>query len=261
MRNLSETLGERHALAPFAVRDISYIPELKIVMSFVSKNASSFLKTYLSCLARNKPFTVPNKNPHMPANTGFLSVEQLGHKKMSDLLTDSSVPKVLVGREPISRLLSAFASRVVTWQRERYDSHNRSEWITLRQMVLGTSARAHAVNPMTAIKEEITWSQLVDYVMETPAGELDRHLMPQTFFAGTDLISYDLLGTVENLSGFLLNLCELVGKEPLTGDDKHINSSQLRPDLPMSTLVTDEQKKALHRRYRADYDYFGFPLS
>ena len=261
MRNLTEILAGRYGLAPFSVRDISFVPELGIIVSFISKNASSYLKTYISCLARNKPFSHPKTNPHTPANTGFQSAEQLGHNEMSRLLTDPSIPKVVVGRHPVSRLLSAFSSRVSTWHREVYDSYNRAEWFTLRQTILGTATASHAVPAMAAISQEISWSDLVDHVLTTPAGQLDRHLVPQTFFAGTDLISYDLVGSVEHLDTFIQDLCELTGKKPLDDNGRKINASPNSAKAMKPPQVSDDQRQALQRRYEADYEFFGYHLT
>jgi hypothetical protein len=253
---LTEHLIERSALTPFAVRDIAFIPPLGIVSCFVSKNASSFLKTYLSCLAQNRPFSPPKKNPHMPGNTGFQGVEQLGHKKMSLILEDPSVPKIILGRHPVSRLRSAFISRVATWKEESYDSANRSEWVLLRQQIYGFVSGRHAAGPIEAQSREITWDDLVNYVSATPSAELDRHLIPQAYFAGVDAIDYQLVGTVEKLESFLAAVSQLVGKPPLDFTGQRINSSSNLSDG--LTDVTEHHQRLISRRYRSDFVYFGF---
>ncbi|NDC89705.1 MAG: hypothetical protein EB075_13075, partial [Bacteroidetes bacterium] len=153
---LTEHLVERTALAPFSARDISYIPRLNIVFAFISKNASSFLKAYLANLHRGRKFSQPTRNPHMPGNNGFQGVEQLGHRRMSEILNDPSVPKVVVGRHPVNRLVSAYLTRVVTWQRESYDSWNRSEWFVLRQLVAGLNHFSHAAPTINALQSDIS---------------------------------------------------------------------------------------------------------
>lgn len=174
---VSEALIEQSDDWAHSARDIALIPQLGIVCCFISKNASSFLKTYLSCLGAGKPLTRPRRNPHMPSNTGFQGAEQLGHQKMSDILLDPSVPKIILGRHPVSRLRSAFVSRVRTWQREIYDSHNRTDWGPLRQRIVGHLQKRHSAEPLEALATPVHWGDLVDYVCHTPSGQLDRHLL------------------------------------------------------------------------------------
>lgn len=253
---LTEKLLERSALTPFVVRDISYIPKLGIVSCFISKNASSFLKTYLYCLSRDSEFSAPQKNPHMPQNTGFKGVEQIGHHRMSAILNDPSVPKIILGRHPVTRLVSAFTSRIMTWQREHYDSDRREQWIVLKQQILGSVRGEHASHQVEALSREVTWSDLVNYVCSTPSVDLNRHLVPQTYFAAVDAIDYNLVGTVENLDCFLSDVCELVGKPLLDPTAEKVNES--RAENGPIPSVTDTEKTQIQYRFRRDFDFFGY---
>ena len=253
---LTQMLMERSYPVSFSVRDIAYIPQLGLVSAFVSKNASSFLKTYLSCWARGSDFLSPKKNPHMPYNTGFQGVEQLGHQRMSELLRDRSVPKTVVGRHPVERLVSAYLTRIRTWQRETYDSHNRSDWVTVRQAVAGKKQGAHSLSALAAIGADISFDDLVGYVAQTPSPLLDRHLVPQADFAATDLIEYDLVGHVEGLDRYLVELADLLGRKPLDTSGVTVNATRSGESEP--PVVSPASRQKISRRYATDFAFFGY---
>jgi hypothetical protein len=178
---------------------------------------------------------------------------------MSEILVDPSVPKVVVGRNPISRLKSAYFSRVATWQKESYDSWNRSEWFVLRQLVDGPRHDSHASPTLNALTSDISWHDLLDYVCTTPSLDLDRHLVPQTHFAATDLIDYQLVGTVENMDGFLSELSALTGIPPLEGTHTKINVSRMSSDRKVELAEKDIVR--ISGRYLADFRYFGYEVA
>lgn len=256
MRSVAHRLMDRYPFSMQAGRDLVYVPRLDVIVCFISKNASSFLKTYVASLARGVRFRLPTRNPHLPLNMGFKGIEELGASRLSEILADPSIPRVTVGRDPMERLVSAFRTRVLTWQRERYDGRSRDEWITLRQSILGGRHGRHAVRPVDALTGDIAWEDLVHHVTTTPSGLLDRHLVPQTDYAAVDEMAYDLVGTVESLDDFLRRFCRLVDRPFLDPQGIRINS--VAPGGVTRPEITLAQRVALEHRYEADYRYFGF---
>jgi hypothetical protein len=239
-------------------RDLVYIKELNLVFCFISKNASSFLKAYIAQLARGSRFDWRKKNPHMPANTGFEPLLQMSEDRAEAILMSKEIPKVVVGREPLKRLKSAYLTRVITQQREPYDSHQRTDWLKLRQAILGRAANLHEATLEFAITQDISPRHLADFVLTTPDGALDRHLVPQTYFAAVDHIEYDLIGRVECLEDFLDDLCRLVGKPKLERDLPQLNKARLNDSFwSLSQIQTDQIRK----RYERDYEFFGYANS
>ena len=255
MKPVVRRIWERTFLSESEPWDFVWIPELELVFCFISKNASSFLKSYLSNLSKNQAWSYPARNPHMLKNSGFVAPSEIGNERFADLLQSPSVLKAVVGRDPIERLVSAYHSRVETWNRESYDPPWNSNWLRIRQRVLGQKLAAHASPWESALTEEIKWPDLVEYVLATPSGALDRHLVPQSWFACADFISYDLIGMVEDMPNFLSRLCVLVGRNPLEVEGVRLNESA--ENRENQTVVSVAQKTLLKKRYRADYEFLG----
>jgi hypothetical protein len=191
----------------------------------------------------------------MLENSGLLGPNEIGDERFSELLESSAVRKVVVGRDPINRLVSAYHSRVATWKRELYDPPWNLDWIRIRQRILAHRFGAPALPWEMALTEKVEWEELVQYVLTTPSGALDRHLVPQAWFACADFVTYDLVGTVEDLPNFLRNFCQLVDREPLDVDGVRLNRSPSNPENPV--VVSDLQERLLKQRYRADYQFLG----
>lgn len=239
------------------VNDISFVPRLNVIFAFISKNASSLLKSMLAEEGSLVRVGSRPRNPHVRVNSGFLGVDDIGASAMDALLLDPGIPKVVVGRDPLARLLSAWRSRVDTWQLASYQSEGElQQWLELRQLVLGHAQGGHAAPPQEALTREIPFSMLVDYVSDTPSWLLDRHLAPQTFLAATDLIRYDVVGTVERLRDFLDSLEEITGVRLPPPDRTFSNQSTPRDQ---GDIQVDRQELGrIVKRYRDDYSFFGY---
>jgi len=241
------------------VNDISYIPRLELVFAFISKNASSTLKTYLANIDPRNPTIRGNRNPHFRVNTGFLGVDDIGTDVMERLILDQETPKVVVGRHPTDRLVSAYLSRVNTWLLAPYSPESETNtWLGLRQEILGFTKGAHAVSAHTALTSEITFPMFVDYLVGTPDALLDRHFAPQTFMCGSDTISYDLIGRVEELDLFIDELGNLLKLQLPPFNGVKINSSGSIPSPSKHELLNDEVVRKIEERYKTDFNFFGY---
>lgn len=236
-------------------QDLLFSRELGIVFLFISKNASSSLKALLQGHhigdSRSRTFS---RNPHAVTNKFLQGVHALGHPAMSKLLEDSTVPKAVVGRHPIPRLLSAFNSRLVTWNSESYNSKlwDRQAWVKLRQEIVGSLNGQHSSTPVAAANFSLTLDHVVEYLATTPSGNLDRHLTPQTYYAATDLIDYSIVGRVEQLPSFVKKLQREFGLK-VRGEIPHLNS--VSRDL---NDISESNKAAIQIRYKRDFDYFDY---
>jgi len=146
---------------------------------------------------------------------------------------------------------------VDTWGLAPYQNKRElQDWLELRQRILGLSQRAHASAPEQALTSDITFQMLVDYVEQTPSWLLDRHLAPQVYTSGADVIEYDLVGQVEHLDAFLADLEGLTGRHLPPADLAFTNVSPERIRRTIET--TDDQRRSVQKRFQDDYVLFGY---
>jgi len=253
---MRQIVGRSHGSREFA-NNICYIPGFGVLFAFISKNASSLLKSLLTTEGNLSGTGRRRRNPHIRANTGFLGIDDVGMDQMDAWITDPNVPKVVVGRDPVARLVSSYRSRVNTWALAPYQNERELQhWLELRQRVLGHSQGAHASSPEEALTSDITFQMLVDYAAQTPSWLLDRHLAPQAYASGADVINYDLVGQVENLNAFLAGLESLTGRHLPPADSAFANASPEKSRW--SIKVTDAQRRSVQKRFQDDYVLFGY---
>ena len=234
-------------------QDLLFAPKLGIVFMFISKNASSTLKAALQgTLSRRSGLLT--SNPHTTKKDKLLGVRDIGHTEMSRLLEDKTVKKALLGRHPTFRFLSAFNSRVRTWNSETYNNEtcDRAAWVKLRQEIVGALNGEQGSSAIDAVTVHLTTIDLLNYLGKMPSGMLDRHLVPQSYYAGTDVVDYDIRGRVEELPEFL-NRIGLSHKLKTQVAGVRLNATN-REDLSASRAT----ERLVFSRYRRDFEYFGY---
>lgn len=236
--------------------DITYIPHLNVVFSFISKNASTSLKTMLS--ERLGPLVGYNldPNPHWVVQSGFQNLHNIGAERMEQLLFDTAVPKIAVVREPFERLKSAYSSRIRRWQENDFkESGTQTQRLPLVGPIAGTSMGMHSVPIRKAGRFDPSFDDLVQYVCKTPTALLDRHLAPQVQLIAADRLRYDLVGKFEYLEEFWRDLHDLLGIDP--GSAELIWRNRTHSRLP--SIHERELRGQVEERYAADYELFSYP--
>lgn len=140
--------------------DLLYLPRRRIIFCSCSKNASSKIKTELYRLEHGTP--LPKEvNPHQRAKLKFLGPSDMGFDGFYQAIFDPDVLKFTVLREPWSRLVSCYKSRVSSFKLEEYDSNwaIRSEWLPNRQKMLRYLLNVRA-SEIRAVSTAITFDQI-----------------------------------------------------------------------------------------------------
>lgn len=261
MSTILDAIRQNNPSYPGVIHDFVYVENLNLVVCFVSKNASSFLKHYLRGLARGETSLAPPKrNPHILEVTGFKSAAELGETRFNKLLEDDAIPKMIVGRNPYARLESAYFTRVNRFLRESYNSQDMDKgWIRLRQQVLGFAKNSHASSLSEALRQDIKYEDLVNFVDATANHLLDRHLVPQTHFAAVEYIKYDIVGRVEAIQDTLFQISEMVGVPVLDGSDLYVNSRTVNATRNESYKPEfTEFRERIFQRYKRDFSFFKY---
>lgn len=255
---ITEELVGRCRFHSSILNDLIYLPRMDTCVLFISKNASTWLKTYFAGIESGRRLKMQNRDPHSPGISAFQTITSLGHQRMSEIMSSDNSLKIVVGRNPVHRAVSAFNSRVHTWQPDgkiRARSA-RFEWTLLRQQIVGNPNGQHASPIFDALGQTIQFDQFLDYIEIAPNGELDRHLVPQWYFAGMDLIEFDLIGKVEELPDFLDRVESLTGSK---GFRKAPARNATSAYAVSAGALSREQISRLRNRYSEDFDYLDYP--
>lgn len=97
--------------------------------------------------------------------------------------------KIIVLREPLSRLLAAYLDKFVH-RRDKSDPHALPVIEDVYQH-LGLKLD---------IKRSITFSQFVDYLTRTENSNLESHWLPQSIYFAAELVKFDYIAQHENLT-------------------------------------------------------------
>ncbi|WP_421855113.1 sulfotransferase family 2 domain-containing protein [Oricola sp.] len=160
---------------------------------------------------------------------------------LAKALTDPNVYRFSFVRDPLARALSGFSNFFL-------DNRNKQ--------------RKHHIEPMTRMgfspdkATERNFDVFLDYVERCIEEEpifMDAHFRPQFYNLRPDLVKYDRIGKVHNLSGELRDLAEVLGlPEPAGIDKPQFNVSMKRYE------ATPEQVQRVRRIYAKDYAEFQF---
>ena len=256
--NLMELIVDRNRGHPRVQDDFLFSPELNLAGCFISKNASSLLKHSLFLTSKNLEPSDPVRNPHIVANSGLQSADIIGFEEMSRVLESGSVPKFILGRHPVSRFVSAYNSRVKKFHRESYDNEESDYLFRLRQRVIGAAEGGHASPFWKAMSEVPSLDDFAAYVLQTPDAELDRHVVPQSYFSFSGVVDYSIVGKLESLQDFLAQLEQSIGKKLVMPPRIQINKSV---SFGTESVISEPLVSKLIERYEQDYDFFGYEKS
>lgn len=244
---VTEVFG-RFLVQPALENDLLFYPRLRLVYCGISKNASSFVKHLFTTWEKGSSarLSYPLVNPHVD-QPSVVRVAELSESVARHLLYSPDITRCLILRDPVQRFMSGFFSRVKALSIERYQNPDYQYWTKLRQEILARASHLEIQNPFDSFTQSFDVSDLVEYVERTPDSLLDRHFTPQTYYSASEAISYNVVGTVDNL-GFAIEELE-----------KKTGEAAPRSDLPLLNRSNDaapamsaELEERVRHRYYSD---------
>lgn len=223
-------------------------PALRCVICAIPKNANRTVKRFL--LAAEGIDTAALSDPEMHALCRERLALALRDDPEQQRLLDTYTT-VIVLRDPLERLVSAFADRVVRVERAELN----------RPMFEAIHAPGHPASV------GVTFTEFVGYLARTPSRHLDHHWKPQADFAGGHPFDRAcLIADVDALLGSLARergipharpaATERRATRPWTGSSlADVPSGELRRQgiLPgVAALCTPETEALIRTRYGAD---------
>lgn len=236
--------------------DVLFCSKTRLIYTAVSKNGCSTMKAFLYHL-ENFPKKLPhNVSPHNRSETGLKGADIIGDANFEKILSDSSVPKITIVRNPFLRVVSCYLNRISDFGTEAYDFNRRfDEWIHNRVKIL-----SHKTGRRCTIREaanvEISFKDFIEFICEQSEFEMDRHWVPQSAAIYHDVIQYDYIGRLEQLDEAQQHIAEIVGINSEWQPNARLNKSGSVNDC--SDFFNSDILKLFLSRYRKDFELFNY---
>ena len=218
----------------------------------VPKVACSTTKLALQQLeAKTAGLSAPSEEMsiiHNKKQSLLLSPSDIGLDKFCEMLNDSSVFKFSFVRNPYTRILSAFLSKI-NWKKSTY-----------REKI------AHTLN--IELNSDISFKQFVNFISEQSVFEMDPHWRPQVNQLFFDLVAYDFIGFFENFEEDLQKALKYIASNKVKNNNI---SEQKNEKIEFKGRRTSARKKIesyynpalqslISTIYQDDFVKFGYPL-
>lgn len=200
----------------------------KLTYVGVPKCACSTAKLFLHRIKTGKPFKREENGPRIHQLYPTVAFEDLPHDQIADHL------KIAVVRGPVSRILSAYQSKVVN-----------SKCLHRPAPSLKCRAKGLSLDPSF----EVFWERFDDY--REACRELETHTRPLRFYLGDDPDWFDHIINIKNFEKFRDVVGERTGKRYDPGRrNKTENPIKMRD-------VDPALRQSIRERFQSDLDIFG----
>ena len=218
----------------------------------VPKVACSTTKLRLQQLeAKTAGLPLPSEDMsliHNKTKSLLLSPSTIGLNKFCAMLNDNSVFKFAFVRNPYTRILSAFLSKIKgkkSYQRQKIGQ------------ILDVE-----------IEQDITFKQFISAIAVQSKFDMDPHWRPQTYQLFDNLITYNFIGYFENFEQDLqkilnqISLINVDNNQPITTDIPGINTRGRKTDAnqKIDEFYDLEAQSMLLNIYKNDFLNFGYSL-
>jgi len=178
--------------------------------------------------------------PHEEKGEEFVNSLNQSFNKILEEYMNYSV--IAVSRNPIKRILSCYNYMILGKHRYTYLRPSGKKWFKDR---IEQYTKKHLF--------KTTFTELVNYTLETPNHLLDIHLAPQTF--GVEKLNFTHLVRVENFNNDMQKAANDIGL-PLTVP-RHIQRNKTNYSHINKDELTDDLIEKIYEIYKEDFKTFN----
>ncbi len=213
----------------------------------IPKCACSTVKTALLELEGLQLDINPSRR-HVKSQNQFPGTDTLSAREESDLFAgNTDTFKFVIVRDPYSRLVSAYADKIVEGYSRRGDL-----WIE--------KIKKSAARMKMKLSEKITFEEFVRVVSRQTPAEMDVHWRQQYHVGRFDLIKFDFVGRTELISTDFAYILERI-KAPQEIMHRAIQPHNVSgSSLSMWSTVRAEVRKEFIQAFMMDFDTLRYPL-
>lgn len=177
---------------------------------------------------------------HERINVPLLSLADLDSKTQEEVLTSRDFLRMIVVRNPYSRLVSAWRSKVLTCEGQR-------------AVGIYAAVKGHPPEMSPARKSLISFPEFVEFVKHEDLRTCDSHWRLQTDHVFLKAIDFNLVGKTEKMSEALDRFHAHVGI-PAKQSSQVVNESILVGTVEYSPGLVED----IFNLYREDFEAFGY---
>lgn len=181
-------------------------------------------------------------NPHDKANSPLLNLRDFALEKQSDLLFSEDYFRFTMLRNPYSRLLSAYISKI---------ERNLKPKLEILS-VINAQNDPHALD----ITQQVSFEEFVDVVASMDDLEMNPRWKPQAIQTLFEDVSYDAVVYFEDLKAGLSDVWSRIYGESL--GDLLPSSNTTSATSQLGTYYTQRTAQLVQDRFARDFELFGY---
>jgi len=229
-------------------------PTFKYLFVNVPKVASTSLLGQMQ-LAENEDKAQLMANVHDRGRSPLLRLTNFDHDAQREIMFGDSYKRISIVRNPFSRILSAYLSKISKplngWKVNPNHPEVRPPKADILAVIQGKST-----SEITDMSPEVSFEEFLAVVESQKIVEMDIHWKPQNAIVYPDDIEYDFIGRMEEFSSSfnrLAEVCGITSMEIPTVSRNHTGSTEKLLDYYSSTSADK-----VAQLFEADFEKFGY---
>ena len=193
--------------------------------------------------------------PHDRPNSPLVKLTSLDHREQHRYLFGEDVKRFTFVRNPFSRILSAYLSKIARpLSGYKYDS-NRPNVVPPKAEIISLYT-GKDISESTDFSIEIDFQTFVEIICEQDSFDMDPHWKPQFDLLMADKIEYSYIGRFENISKDITELMSHINisNYKAAGYSKNRTDSQSQ----LEKFYTSDIVQLVADKYQIDFERYGY---
>ena len=241
-----------------SVAYFDYVCNVSIKNKFVFVNVPKVASTSILSemqLSEDVEQTRRMANVHDRGNSPLGRLTEYSIDQQEEMLFGTSYKRVSFVRNPYSRILSAYLSKIGKplngWKVNPKAPNVRPPKAEILSVI-----QAKPSSEITDMSTKVSFDEFVDVVASQEVIDMDIHWKPQVAILNLDNIDYDFVGRMENFQEDFLNLKNVTGNEEL-----HVPSfskNKTGSSEKLNTYYNDSIIQRVSTKFNDDFEAFEY---
>lgn len=194
-------------------------------------------------------------NPHQRNKSPLRTMASISHDDQIDLLNSEELYRFAFVRDPFSRLLSAYLSKITipfkTFKFDRSKANHNPPKAKIITLLTGKE-----VDENTDMTVDIDFASFIKAICSQDPADMDLHWKPQFDLLQPDKIEYDFIGRFER---FNEDFSAIKAKLGINAEaEPQYSSNRTRAYEKLNAYYTEELQNLVRDKYKVDFENFGY---